>query len=106
MTPAQYRSAGLHAGTFVTGMIAAVSFMASSGVDLYAAYKHLYAGVKELMAAWAIVGPVLIGAYAVYKASTKQKLLEATADPKAPEIAREIPPTPQVVAVADQLKKS
>lgn len=106
MTPAQWRQAGLHGGTFLTGIIAAISFMASSGIDLYAAYNHAYAGVKELMAAWAIIGPVLLGGYAVYKASTKNTIADVAKAPDALQAARSIVPTPQVVAVADALKNN
>ena len=105
MTPAQTRTIGLHLGTFVSGIVAAVSVMASSGVDLYAAYQHAYAGVKELMAAWAIIVPALTVGYAAYKASTRQKLLDVVAAPDAKQAAREILPTPNVVAVADELKR-
>lgn len=106
MTPGQKRSIGLHVGTFVSGVVAAVSVMASSGIDLYSAYEHAYAGVRELMAAWAIVGPVLCAGYAAYYASTRKKLQEAVADPKAVEIAREMPATPQAVEVGNALKSN
>lgn len=105
MTNPQLRTVGLHAGTFITGIIAAITVMAGSGVDLYSAYNHAYAGVKELGAAWAIIGPVLIAGYAAYKASTKQKLLDVVAAPDAPQAAREIPATPRVILVAEELKR-
>lgn len=104
MTPVQ--SAGLHVGTFSAGFVAAVSYMASSNVDLYSAYEHAYAGVKELMAAWAIIAPVLAGGYAVYKSTTKQKMVDAVTAPNAVEVAREIKPTLEVVAVANALKSN
>jgi hypothetical protein len=78
----------------VTGVIAAITAMASSGYDLYGAYQHVYTGVRELMAAWTI--------YVAFVTSTRQKFKDIFKDPKAAE--SEIPPTPQVVAVAEQLK--
>lgn len=105
MTFSQWRSIGLHISTFFTGIVAAVIAMATSGVDLYAAYQHAYTGVKELLAAWAIIVPFLTIGFAAYKASTKQKLQDAMAAPDAIQAAREIKPTPQVVAVAEELQK-
>lgn len=104
MSSAQWRSAALHLGTFTSGIVAAISVTASSGVDLYAAYQHAYTGVKELMAAWAIIGPALFIGYAAYKASTREKIKDVVADPEAPKVAREIAPTPEAVAVANALK--
>lgn len=104
MASAQWRSAGLHLVTFGGGAAAAISFMASHAVDLYAIYDQINVVVREGSKLFAMVAPIASGAYAVYKASTRQKLLDATADPNAPQIAREIPVTPQVVAVANQLK--
>lgn len=105
MTSAQWRSVGLHVVSIGGGAAAAISVAASHSVDLYAAYNHAYAGVKELMAAWAIFGPILALSAGAYFASTRNKFKDVLADPKAPEIARDIPPTPQVVAVANELKK-
>lgn len=104
MTPVQ--TAGLHVGTFSAGIAAAVSYMATTQVDLYSAYHHAYAGVKELMAAWAIIAPFLLGGYAAYKTMTRSKIQDIIADPKAIEVAKEIPVTPQVVAIANALKSN
>lgn len=104
LTKPQVRTLALHVATFSGGAIAAISFAASKSVDLYAAYDHLYTGMHELMAAWGILLPIISGAYAVYKATTKSKLLDVLADPKAPEVAEEIPPTKKVVEVADALR--
>lgn len=103
MTPVT-RSILLHVGSISAGAVAAISAMASSGVDLYSAYNHAVTGVKELMAAWAIVVPALTIGIAAWKATTKQKLLDVVAAPNAMEVARDIKPTDKVIAVADQLK--
>jgi len=95
-----------HAVTFSGGAFAAITYMASKSVDLYAAYDHLHTAVQELMAAWAFLGPILATSYAIYKATTKQKLLDVVKDPKALEVAAQITPSPQVVAVAEALKKN
>lgn len=95
-----------HAVTFSGGAFAAITYMASKSIDLYAAYDHLHVAFQELIAAWALLGPIVAGGYAIYKSTTKQKLLDVVADPKAPEVAAQIPPTPQVVVVAEALKKN
>lgn len=105
LTKPQKRTLVLHVVTFSGGAFAAISFAASKSVDLYAAYDHLYSGVQEIMAAWAILLPIASGAYAVYRATTKGKILDILSDPKAPEIAAGIPPTPKVVEVAEALRK-
>lgn len=105
LTRPQMRTLALHVATFSGGAFAAISFAASKSVDLYAAYDHLYTSVQELMAAWAIILPIASGAYAVYRATTKGKILDIMSDPNAPEIAVGIPPTPKVVEVADALRK-
>lgn len=100
----QKRSVMLHVVTFAGGAAAAISVAASHSIDLYSAYDHFYAGVKEIIAGWAILAPVLSISAAAFYGSTKNKILDVAADPKAPQIAAEIAPTPQVTAIADALK--
>lgn len=102
----QVRTALTHAGTAVGGAVAAIGFLSSHSVDLYAIWDQLNTVVAAVTKLVALVTPIVTGAYAVYKASTKQQLHDVVADPKAPEIAKEIPPTPAVVAVANALKSN
>lgn len=97
---------GLHAGTFLTGIVAATTVMAGSGVDLYAAYNHLATGVKEIGLAWAIIGPALLAGIAAYKSTTRNKLKDVVAAPDAVAAAKEMPATPKAIAVADALKSN
>lgn len=95
-----------HLATAFAGGVAAVGFLSSHSVDLYAVWDQLnvvVAGVTKLVA---LLTPIATGAYGVYKATTKQNLLDIAADPKAPAAAALIPPTANVVAVADALKKT
>ena len=101
----QIRTAALSGGQFITGFIAAVAYMSSKSVDLYAAWDKLYQGTQLILGAWALVGPVLIGAYAVYKSSFQQKIIDVASFPQGVQAAQQTAPTPQVVAVADALKK-
>ncbi len=102
----QVRTLALSSGQFVTGAIAAVAFMSSKSVDLYKAWDQLYQGVQLLAGAWAILAPIAIGAYAVYKSSTQQKLVDVLQDPGAVAAAKSLPVTPGTVAVAEALKKA
>lgn len=105
MTTGQTRSFGLHLITFAGGAASAISFASSKSVDIYAAWQHLYAGAHELIIAFGILGPIASAAYGIYKATTRNKLLDAAADPLAPQIAREMTATREVVAMADALKQ-
>lgn len=106
LKPAQVRSVGLHATSAVAGGVAVLMWAASHSVDLYAVVDQLNKVVAAVATLVATVTPLATAAYAAYKAGTKQKLLDAVAAPDAAQAAREIPPTPQVVAVAEQLKKN
>lgn len=88
MTPVT-RSVLLHVGSISAGAVAAVSATASSGVDLYSAYNHAVTGVKELMLAWAIIGPVLMIGTAAWKATTKSKTQDVLNDPRVKGIITE-----------------
>ncbi len=100
----QVRSGLLNAGSAVGGGIAAIAFMSQHSVDLYAIWNQLNVVVADVTKLVAMVTPFATGAYAVYKATTKSKLEDIVADPKAPEVAAAMPVTPQAVAVADALK--
>jgi len=100
----QVRAIAVNSAQFVTGAIAAITFMSSKSVDLYAAWDKLYQGTQLILGAWAIIGPVLIGAYSIYKASTTQKLIDVAKDPEAPVIAQTLPVTPATAALGDALK--
>ena len=105
MTP-QVRTGLTHVGTALGGAIAAVGFMSSHSVDIYAIWDQLNVVIASVTKFIALVTPIATGAYGVYKATTKQKLIDIAADPKAAQAAAEIPPTKNVVAVADALKKA
>jgi hypothetical protein len=101
------RSLALTAAQFGTGALAAIAFMSSHAIDLYAAWDQLWQGVKLIAGAWAIAGPVLIGATVAYYSTTKSKMADVVADPAgAAAAAQTIAPTPGVVAIADALKKA
>jgi len=100
----QVRTGLTHAGTALGGVVAAVGFMSSHSVDLYAVWDQLNSVIAEATKFIAIVTPLVTGAYGVYKASTSQKLKDIVADPKAVQIAQEMPATPATVAVGEALK--
>lgn len=101
------RSLGLTVAQFGTGALAAIAFMSSHSVDLYAAWNDLYSGIKLIAGAWAVAGPILIGATVAYYSTTKAKMEDVVADPAgAAKAAQTITPTPGVIAIADALKKA
>lgn len=100
----QVRVGITHAGTAIGGMLAAVMFLSTRKVDLYAIFDQLNAVVASITTLIGLVTPLATAAYGVYKASTKQKLEDIIADPKAVEIAAALPVTPQAEAVANALK--
>lgn len=102
---AMMRTFGLHVASVAAGALAAGTFTASHSVDLYGIYNQLNVVVADITKLLALVAPIASGGYAIYKATTKQVLCDAVSDPKSVEVAKEIPPTPKVVAVAEALKK-
>lgn len=78
----QVRSVGLHAITFVGGIIAAVSFLSSHAVDVYAVYDQLNVVVKDIQALAALAMPLAAGAYEVYRRTTANSIADTkAADP-------------------------
>lgn len=93
----QVRTASLHGATFAGGFLAAVAFMASHKVDIYAAYDQLNVVIKDIQVLLATLGPLASGLYGIYKASTANKIADIAKDPAvkgviaAPAIAASIP---------------
>jgi|SRR5262245_52370806 len=102
---AQVKTALTHVGTAAGAAVATSMWLATKSVDIYAIIDQLNTVVAETAKLLAMVTPLATGAYAVWKSSTRSKLEEIAADPKAPQIAKQIEPTPNIVAVADALKK-
>lgn len=75
----QVRTGLTHAGTALGGFIAAIAFMSSHGVDLYAVWDQLNVVVASVTKLLALVTPLATGAYGVYKATTSQKSLDIAA---------------------------
>ncbi len=80
MTP-QVRTATTHVGTALGAATATAMWLATKGVDLYAIIDQLNTVVVAVGKLAALVMPIATGAYGVYKATTKQKLLDIQADP-------------------------
>lgn len=101
----QTRTGLTHAGTAVGGALAAIAFMSSHSVDIYAVWDQLNVVVASVTKFVALITPLLTAAYGVYKASTGQKLADVMADPKSPQIAADMPVTVETIAVANALKQ-
>ena len=104
MTLPQVKTGLTHLGTALGGAIAALSFAASHKVDLYALIDQLNVIVADVTKFVALITPLVTAAYGIYRSSTGVRLTELVQDPKAVEIAKAMPVTPQTEAVADALK--
>lgn len=91
----QVRTGLLHGATFSGGFLAAIAFMASHKVDLYAAYDQLNVVIKDFQVLLGILGPLASGLYGIWKATTANKLIDISADPAVKGVI-----TTQALAVA------
>lgn len=104
---AMVRSGALHVASAMAGAFAAVSFAASHSVDLYAIVDQLNVVVADVSKLIALVTPIITGGYAIYKATTKSKLIDIAADPAVrgvittPEMARVVPSEKVQPVIAD-----
>lgn len=101
----QVKTGLTHLGTFMGGLLAAVTFLASSQADLYAIWNQLNVVVVAITTLFAMAIPILTTAYGVYRTALGPRLTEIIADPKAVEVAREMPTSPAATAVGNALKK-
>lgn len=69
-----------HAGTAIGGAVAAIAFMTSNQVDLYAAYNQLNVVIAEVGKLVAILTPIATGAYAAYQATFKKRVEQLAQD--------------------------
>lgn len=106
MSP-KVRTAVTHAGTALGGGVAVALWAASNSVDLYAIVNQFNVVVTEVSKFVALLTPFATAAYGVYKASTKQKLIDLRADPEfkgavvSPELAAAVPGPKVVSSVAE-----
>jgi hypothetical protein len=101
----QWRTLALHAGSMVGGGVAVLAWASSKSIDLYAIVDQVNVVVADVTKLIAIFTPFCTAGYAVWRASTKNKIEDASKDPDAVKIALKITPTPQINAMADALKQ-
>lgn len=105
MASAQLKTAATHLGGVAAGVVATLAWTSTQGVDLYAAWNQLNSIFADITKFVATITPILTTGYAIYRTATKQRLQEIANDPKAVEVAEELPATPQTKALAEALKK-
>jgi hypothetical protein len=98
------RTALTHVASIFGSAVATAMFLSTKSVDLYAILDQVNTVVADVAKLAAMVSAIAGPAIALWKSTTKEKILDVAADPNAPKVAREIPPTPEVVAVANALK--
>lgn len=100
----QVRTGLTHVGSALGGGVAVIMFASSHSVDIYAIIDQINVVIQDVVKLVGLATPLATAAYGIYHASTKAKLKDVIADPKAVEIAKEMPATPTAVAVANALK--
>lgn len=111
MSAPQVRAAATNIGSAVAGAVAAIGFMSSHAVDLYAIWDQINVVVADVTKLVAMVVPFGTAAYAVYNTTIKNRIAELTKDPgvKGVVTTTEISNSPQladnskVVATAAEL---
>lgn len=97
MTAAQLRTAGLHAGTALSASVATAMWLSTKSVDLYALLDQFNAIIADVTKFTASLSAVATGAWAVYKATTANKLIDIQKDADfkgavvTPELAAAVP---------------
>lgn len=94
-----------HVGSAVSGAAIVIAWTSAHKVDLYAIWDQLNAVVASVTQLVTLISLAATSAFGMWNARTEQKLADIVADPQAPQIAAEMPVTPQTVAVAEALKK-
>lgn len=77
----QVRTGVTHLGTALGGAIAAISFMSSHSVDLYAIVDQVNVVIKAITQLVAIVTPFVTAAYGIYRTTTKARLEDLAKNP-------------------------
>lgn len=111
MTAPQVRAAATNIGSAVAGAVAAVGFMSSHSVDMYAIWNQLNVVVADITKLIAMVTPFATVAYGVYNTTLKKRISDMTNDPQVKGVvttqAIAESPTlkdePKVVSTAEQL---
>lgn len=104
MTKAQLRTIGLHAMSAGAGGVAVISFAASHSVDIYAVFDQLNVIAADVIKFVGLITPLITAAIGVYKASTKEKIVDVLADPAAPDIAKQLPVTREAINLSTALR--
>ncbi len=100
MTP-MIRTALTHLGTALGAAVATGLFLATKSVDLYAVFDQINVVVTEVTKLVALVTPLITGAYAVWRATTKNKIEDIQQDDRVkgiittPELAGQLGPKVQ-----------
>lgn len=108
MIPQRVRAAVTHFGTAAGAALATLFWLSTRKVDVYALIDQLNTVFADVSTLVTTLSPLLTGAYAIYKANTKQNLVDASADPalKGVVASRELAsviPSEKVVTTVGQL---
>ena len=93
-----------HLGIAGATAFATAGWMASHAVDLYAAWNQLNVVIAEVTKLISTVTPLILAIYGIWRSMPKPRIAEIANDPDAIKAAKEMPVTPQTVALGDALK--
>lgn len=82
MSAPQVRAAATNIGSAVAGAVAAIGFMSSHSVDLYAIWDQLNVVIADITKLVALAAPVGAAIYAVYNNTISKRLLDMKSDPQ------------------------
>jgi len=111
MSAPQVRAAALSVGSAFAGAVAAIGFMSSHSVDLYAIWDQVNVVVGDITKLIAMVTPIGAAVWGVYTNTVSKRVADMTNDPQVkgvvttPEIANSaaLKDEPKVVSTAAQL---
>lgn len=82
MSTLQIRAAATNIGSAAAGAIAAVGFMTTHSVDLYAVWNQLNTVVGDITKLVMMLTPLATAGYAVYNTTFKKRMAEMASEPQ------------------------
>lgn len=114
MNTPQVRAAATNIGSAFAGAVAAIGFMSSHSVDLYAMWDQLNVVIADITKLVAMAAPIGTAVYAVYNTTIAKRLLDIKSDPQVKgvvttaELANSpaLKDEPKIVATAAELPQA
>lgn len=89
-----------------TTTVATIAWMNQHAVDIYALWDKIGQAYALIVQIIATAVPLVLSLWAIWRTLPFNRLVEIANDPASVKAATQIPPTPNVTALADALKKN